>query len=150
MQHPSKGNLFWGSTDVFVVKYNSSGTKQWAKILGSAASYDGEYADMIIDSSDNIYIASCTAGSLYGTNAGSLDLFLVKLNTAGTQIWIRQAGSSASDIVQRLAVDSDGNIFVSGYSSGNLDGNTNVGSADIFIVKYDSEGNRKSAGNGNY
>ena len=41
-----------------------------------------------------------------------------------------------------LAVDLNGNIFISGDTYGNLDGNINKGSSDIFIIKYESNGNK--------
>ena len=77
------GNTSAGNTDLFVVKYNSSGTKQWTKQLGTSGidSTNG----VATDSSGNVYVAGVTSGGLDGTNAGSYDLFVVKYNSDGVK-----------------------------------------------------------------
>ena len=44
------------------------------------------------------------------------------------------------DAVSGMSIDSSGNVFISGYTEGGLDGNTNSGNKDIFLVKYNSDG----------
>ena len=78
------GNTSAGNTDLFVVKYNSSGTKQWTKQLGSS-SRDYDYG-VATDSSRNVYVSGDTYGGLdNNTNAGYNDLFVVKYNSSGTK-----------------------------------------------------------------
>ncbi len=78
-----------------MVKYNSSGTKQWTKQLGTSSA---EYANGVAtDSSDNVYVTGETAGGLDGTNAGSQDLFVVKYYGNGTKDWTKQLGTSGDD-----------------------------------------------------
>jgi hypothetical protein len=43
-------------------------------------------------------------------------------------------------VVYGMAVDSGENAFITGFTSGNLDGVTNSGGNDGFIVKYDASG----------
>ena len=50
--------------------------------------------------------------------------------------WTKQLGSSSNDYATGVATDSSGNIYVTGYTSGGLDGNTSAGGYDIFVVKY--------------
>ena len=78
------GNTSAGSWDLFVVKYNSSGTKQWTKQLGTSST---DWAKGVAtDSSGNVYVAGYTAGGLDGnTSAGGLDLFVVKYNSDGVK-----------------------------------------------------------------
>ena len=78
------GNTSSGSADLFVVKYNSSGTKQRTKQLGSSSS---DYAKGVaVDSSGNVYAAGYTEGGLDGnTSAGDKDIFLVKYNSDGVK-----------------------------------------------------------------
>ena len=133
------GNTNSGNMDIFLVKYNDGGTKQWTKQLGTSGN-DYGYG-MTVDSSDNIYVTGMTYGGLDGnTNSGDTDLYLVKYNSSGTKQWTQQLGTSAGDRGQGVTVDSSGNIYVSGYSLGGLDGNTNSGGKDIFLVKYNSDG----------
>jgi len=50
-------------------------------------------------------------------------------------------GSSVSDWATGISTDSSGNVYVAGYTYGALDGNTSAGQRDLFVVKYDSDGN---------
>ena len=69
-----------GSSDLFVVKYNSSGTKQWTKQLGTAS--DDVAHGVATDFSGSVYVTGYTAGGLDGnSSAGSRDLFVVKYNS---------------------------------------------------------------------
>ena len=133
------GNTNSGSTDLFLVKYNSSGTKQWTKQLGTS-SYDSG-SGVTVDSSNNIYVTGYTSGGLDGnTSSGDFDLFLVKYNLSGTKQWTKQLGTSSSDYGYGVTVDSSNNIYVTGRTGGGLDGNTNSGMYDLFLVKYNSDG----------
>jgi uncharacterized delta-60 repeat protein len=131
-------------TDIFLVKYNSSGTKQWVKQLeGSSKSFDNAQG-LAVDSSDNIYVAGFTNGGLDGnTSSGGYDILLVKYNSGGSKQWLQQFGSSKNDMGLEVNVDSKGNIYVTGYTQGGLDGKTYSGEKDIFLVKYNSSGTKQ-------
>ena len=135
----------FGGYDTFLVKYNSSGEKQWAQQLGTDTDDQGE--GVTVDSSDNIYVIGNTSGGLDNhTNSGGTsngdkwDFFLVKYNSSGTKQWTQQLGTSSDDSGKGVTVDSSNNIYVTGFTSGGLDGNTNLGARDIFLVKYNSDG----------
>ena len=130
-----------GSFDIFVVKYNTSGTKQWTKQLGTSS--DDRAYGVATDSSGNVYVAGFTSGGLDGTNAGSNDIFVVKYYDNGTKQWTQQMGSSSSDSAWGVATDSSGNVYLAGSTSGELDGNTNAGITDLFVVKYNSSGTKQ-------
>ena len=69
---------------IFLVKYNSSGTKQWTIQLGSSSVDCG--IGVTVDSSDNIYVTGFTKGGLDGnTSSGGNDIFLVKYNSSGVK-----------------------------------------------------------------
>ena len=57
--------------------------------------------------------------------------------------WTKQLGTSSYDEGYGVTTDSSGNIYVTGSTDGGLDGNTNSGSYDIFLVKYNSSGIRQ-------
>ena len=57
---------------------------------------------------------------------------------SNTKQWTKQLGTSSYDSGDAVTTDSSGNIYVTGYTRGGLDGNTNSGSYDIFLVKYNS------------
>ena len=104
----------------------------------SSADYAGGVAT---DSSGNVYVTGSTYRNLDGnTSAGNADLFVVKYNASGSKQWTRQLGSSSRDSANGVATDSSGNIYVTGTTYWELDGNTSAGKADLFVVKYDSSG----------
>ncbi len=136
------GNTNAGSYDIFLVKYNAAGAKQWTQQLGTA-SYD-DAAGVAVDRSGNIYVSGATEGGFDGySNLGQFDSILVKFNDAGTQLWLRQLGTTANDFSYKVAVDGSGNAYVTGYTQGNLDVNINAGNYDMFLTKYDDAGTKQ-------
>ena len=126
-----------GGSDAFIVKYNSAGTVQWMRQIGSSGTDDAE--GITVDGSGNIYITGRTYGDLAGPNQGAGDAFIVKYDSGGTLQWIRQMGTANSDLVSDIAVDGSGNSYITGYTYGDLGGPSH-GDWDAFIVTYDSGG----------
>ena len=138
------GNTLTGTSDFILTKYDSSGTRQWTKQLG-AASADTQGIRVVTDGSGNIFVAGNTDGSLDGnTLTGTDDFFVTKYDSSGTKLWTKQLGvASASTYGYGMATDSSGSVFVSGYTYGDLDGNTLTGTVDFFVTKYDSSGTKQ-------
>jgi len=133
------GNLSAGNADLFLVKYDASGTKQWTRQLGTAG--DDIANGVAVAAGGDIYVAGGTQGSLDGNlSAGSTDLFLTKYDATGLKQWTRQFGSAASDEAFGVAVDGSGNAYVAGSTFGSLDGNSSAGGFDLFLTKYDAAG----------
>jgi len=133
------GNANAGFVDLFVVKYDSAGEKQWTRQMGTRG-WDGAYG-VSVDGSGNVYVVGETFGGLDGnTNAGNDDLFVVKYNARGEKQWTRQMGTTSYDGARGVSVDGSGNVYVAGFTDGELDGNTNIGGMDLFVIKYNSEG----------
>ncbi|MBI5189241.1 MAG: SBBP repeat-containing protein [Nitrospirae bacterium] len=55
-------------------------------------------------------------------------------------LWTRQMGTSGDDQAYDVSVDGAGNVYMTGYTYGGLDGNTNAGMSDLFVLKYNSDG----------
>ena len=81
-----------------------------------------------------------TADALAGTNAGCTDIFLLKYDSSGSQQWIKQIGTSSRERAYDVAADSSSNVYVTGWTYGALAG-SNAGETDIFLLKYDTNGN---------
>jgi chitodextrinase len=130
----------WMSEDIFIAKFDTSGSKQWSRFFGTAT--NDVVSGLAVDASGNAYITGNSDGALDGeTNAGGHDLYLIKYNTSGTKQWTRLLGTASGEYGRSVAVDGSGNSFLTGLTAGNLDGATNSGGNDAYLVKYDTSGN---------
>ena len=130
-----------GYSDIFLVKYNSSGAKQWTNLLGTVSTEAGY--GVAADSSNNLYVTGYVGRGLDGnTNSGNgYDIFLIKYNSSGTKQWTKQLGVDNDDNGRAITIDTSDNIFITGGTSGRLDNAEGYsGSTDIFLVKYNSSG----------
>jgi len=138
-----------GLYDVFAAKLDPVGNFLWA-VKAGGASYDFGKG-IAVDSAGN----ACLTGNFYDTasfgsytisSAGCDDVFTAKLDSAGNWLWAACAGGTSFDRGQNIAIDSAGNIWLTGsigggtasFGAANL---TSNGSIDIFICKLDSAGN---------
>jgi hypothetical protein len=137
-----------GCTDLFVVKYNSSGTKEWTRELGPGGSSNQAYAEGIVaDASNNVYLVGYSIGVGLDGNPqiGNIDGVITKYNSFGLKQWTREFGTpggSSHVIPYGVSVDSSGSVYVAGQTNVALYGNTLTGTIDAFTVQYDSAGNR--------
>ena len=93
-----------------------------------------------VDSSGNVYIVGITNENLGAPPAGWDDIFLAKYDQSGVRQWVKQKGTPGQDWPNAVATDSSGNVFIAGSTNGSLDGKTNAGGGDIFLMKYNSAG----------
>ena len=129
-----------------VAKFDSDGELTWQREFGT--DQDESARSVIVDEVGNVYVAGTTTGSLDGnTNAGETDVFLTKFSNVGEQLWTQQLGTPEVDggSIQfrkdvHLARDGEGSIYLAGTTEGDLNGNTNAGRQDAFVVKFDDQG----------
>jgi hypothetical protein len=134
------GDRSFGKLDAVLIKYDSMGNPLWTRQMGT------RYADIIYsiaaDSSGNVYVCGTTEGSLAGPYAGGKDVFVAKYDGIGNLLWSRQYGTWMNDYGYSITTDTAGNIFVTGSTLGNLaKPNAGYGYEDIFLSKFDSDGN---------
>jgi len=134
-------NTLMGLTSIYLCKYSPDGNRLWTKYYGATLVTHG--SKLYIDSSTNLYIA----GSVYGSidnlaSSGSGDVLLIKLDRNGNKIFVKQFGTSGNDRAIDMKIDTTGNIYIAGATSGAFPGFTNNGgSDDIFLAQLDSSGN---------
>lgn len=143
---------FGAYTDIYLVKYDSSGTALWAKSAGST--YNDNAKSVTTDAQGNVYIAgsfgspSITFGAFTLMTSGIIDMFLVKYDPAGNVIWAKRAGGTGQDGANAVTANSSGNTFVTGgfgspsiiFGTDTLI-NTNPTFYDMFLTEYDPNGN---------
>ena len=119
------------NADYTTIKYDFDGLQQWVRSYnGTGNSWDSPAA-LVLDPAGNIYVTGQSTG--LGTN---YDYATVKYDAAGNQQWARRYDGPSTvvasdyDNAVALAVDSNGNVFVTGNSSD-----------DFATVKYDAAGN---------
>ncbi len=128
-----------GWEDIFLTKFNNSGVKEWTKQWGTFN--DDEGFSIAIDNNDNIYVTGFTKGSLEeSVNARGKDIFLTKFNSSGVKEWTKQWGSVFDDEGFSVAIDNNNNLYITGYTSHDLDGNNSLGWQDIFLTKFNNSG----------
>ena len=144
-----------GSTDIFVLKLDSSGNFIWAKGFGGTGTDVG--LSIATDLIGNIYTTGYFAGSAdfkpgpgstFLTSNGGYDVFVQKLNPNGNFIWAKGMGGSTFDYGRSISVDSSGNVYLMGDFRGTADffsGSgavylTSRGSSDVFIQKFNTSG----------
>lgn len=124
----------------------------WIYSAGSVK--EDEILDICSDQSGNIISAGYFSGPtnfgngqiLNSHSLGTADIFVSKSNSNGQLIWSISAGGYGSDRATDVAVDSNGDIYITGFYYGNANfGNISVSSVnssqDIFIAKLDANGN---------
>ena len=129
----SQGNVYvtgFSGGDYATVKYDANGNQLWvARYNGSANSQDKAEA-LAVDSQGNVYVTGASYGD--GTN---MDYATVKYDANGNQLWVARYNepSDADDFATALAVDSQGSVYVTGFSGD---------PSDYATVKYDANGNQ--------
>lgn len=119
-----------GGQERFITKSDNDGNLIWAKRFGNAGSFNKPTA-VATDSLNNIYVGGYFQDTFdlnpdpivedLAVSTGGGDIFIVKLDSAGNYVWGKQIGGSSSDDLNGMAVDAAGNIYATGYSSGNVD-----------------------------
>ncbi len=125
-----------GGLDAFLRKYDADGTEGWTRQFGTD---EWEYAYAVATDSSGVYVAGSTGGTFPGqTKAGSgssLEAFVRKYDTSGTEVWTRQFGSAVG-LVEAYAVAADpSGVYAAGVAIGPLPGQTPLGGQDAFLGK---------------
>jgi hypothetical protein len=144
----------YGKEDIFVAKYDATGAILWVAQAGGTNG-DGSRG-IAVDGAGNCYVtggfsgmASFGSTNLVGSMApASSDIFVAKYGGSGNLLWVRQAGGDGGNGGSEIAVDTNGNSYVTGAYIGTATfGNvtlTSSGSSpnhNIFLAKYDTDGN---------
>lgn len=149
---------FSGQNDVFLVKFDAAGQRQWGTYIGGE-NFEEAFA-CAVDANNHIYVAGgsastqgiATVGTHQTTFNNQRDAFLMKFDGAGNRIWGTYYGGEKYDEFWRIAINHQGFIYAGGQTN-STEGIASAGvfqesitgtSDDGFLVKFDpNTGQRK-------
>ncbi len=152
-----------GNHDIFLAQYNSSGDLNWITTAGGEL---GDYGECIAVNNNNVYIGGEIEGvnktivfensSVTLTTSCFNDIFFAKYDLNGNLVWAKKEGWWHNEKALGMTTDNAGNLYICGFfvDTTFIGGNMVVGYGenDIFVAKYDANGNfkwvRKAGGPG--
>jgi hypothetical protein len=159
-----------GTSDIFIAKYDFSGSYLWAFNLGSTSTSPSRCQSISADEQGNVFASGFIESAIDFdpgpgvqtlTPKGYQDVFVAKYDIDGNYLWAFNIGAATHGAQSiGISADTSGNAFVTGFFRGTQDfdpgagtGNitSHTGYGDIFLAKYDGNGNYKWAfGIGSY
>jgi hypothetical protein len=135
---PGTAGGFGGSSDAFVARFASNGTRVWVRQFGTN---EPDVCNALAVHQSEIYATGYTDGVMAGSpNPSSRDIFIIRISTHGAVVWTSQLGStSGSDVGQGIAVDSSG-VYVTGHTYSSLSGQPFAGGIDAFVARHTHAG----------
>ena len=130
-------NLFNQTTDIIILKYDSTGTLLWASMYAYPYGKSDEPKAIALDQSANVYVTGfVTDTSTAATPGISKDFVTLKYNSAGVLQWFALYSDNADldDVANDISVDNSGNVYVCGFSS------NSISLRDIVTIKYNTNG----------
>ena len=144
--------------DVYLAKHGGNGVLKWARNFGGPEADVGEAVQL--DGTGGVYVLGTFMGvadfdpgpgvQTLTANGASRDMFLVKYDSTGNYQWAFSMGGTAHEVAGDMAVDSSGNVYVTGAYSGNVDFDPGPGSFFLssptgqsygYVAKYGTGGN---------
>ena len=116
--------------DVYLVKTDTEGNLHWQKTYGGKGDDNGWAIKKTVN---NNYLIAGFSNSFGG---GDWDIFIVKTDDNGNEIWAKNFGSNKDEYAWDLIFTSDGNYVIIGQTN-----NTENGEPTTFLMKIDINGN---------
>jgi len=114
-----------GSADVYLIKTDTNGNKTWSKTFGGT---DWESGNSVQETADGGYII---AGETCPCPEGTGDVYLIKTDANGNEIWSKTFGGTGQDMGTSVQEIADGEYIIAGDT--NSFGN---GGFDVYLIYY--------------
>ncbi|MBS4016002.1 MAG: SBBP repeat-containing protein [Candidatus Latescibacteria bacterium] len=117
--------------DYATIKYNRDGDTVWVRRYSGPGNYQDEALALALDGQGNVYVTGWSEAT--GTYD---DIATIKYDSAGVEQWVQRYNGpgNSNDRPSAIAVDSFGNIYITGYSV------TSGNNYDYVTIKYNSAG----------
>lgn len=130
--YTTRHNGAYSKKDYLTLKYSASGSQQWVATYDGPANRDDAAVGLGLDAAGNVYV---TGTSFAGRDkVEENDYLTIKYSPSGVQLWTARYDGpiSRADYATAIAVDNNGNAFVTGYSRG--------ADLDYATIKYNTNG----------
>lgn len=137
----------YGNGDYWVVKTDAAGNIEWQKTYGGS---DYDQLETVAQTLDGGYIlGGYSVSGISGiktenNHAGSIDIWIIKLDATGNIVWQNTIGGNSSDYLGSIDITEDGGYIVGAYSYSDISGDkteNHIGDADYWILKLNAAGN---------
>lgn len=118
-----------GGYDVLLIKTSSAGDTLWSKTYGGSSD---EYSSSVQQTGDGGYII---AGNTGGFGAGDADVYLIRTNSGGDNLWTKTYGGPAVDAASSVQQTEDAGFIIAGYTI-----SFGGGMEDVYVIRTDSNG----------
>lgn len=115
--------------DMLAVKVNAEGNLVWSKRFGGIGS---EYGNACLNTGDGYLVLGYTTS--FGQ--GSKDIFLVRLDTEGNELWSKTYGGVSWDVGTAICQAGQQQYYVCGFTQ-----SRGWGEEDLYLIKIDAQGN---------
>lgn len=121
-----------GGADVWLIRADSRGNELWNRTYGGTGVDEGVSVLELIDGGYVIL------GNTLSYGAGGIDVWMIRADTQGNELWNKTFGGPESDIALSAKNTRDGGIVITGGTDYN---ETSGNFADLWLAKTDSKGN---------
>lgn len=116
--------------DILLIKVDNSGNQIWRKTFGGSDT-DNAYSCQVTNDGGCIL-----AGYTKSTGNGQEDIWLIKTDASGNEVWNKIFGGTGNDITYSARQTSDGGYIIGGFTNSKGSGGT-----DFWLIKTDQNGN---------
>jgi hypothetical protein len=135
----TEGNKQNNGYDFHLVKLNQQGQEVWEKYF---VGNNHDYLSATVATQDGGFLVSGTTFSSEGLSKkdksrGGSDIWLIRLNEFGDELWQKTLGSASDEEARSVIQTTDLGFFLAGNVQNSAKG---YGSKDVLIIKLDKDG----------